>query len=141
MNKMFYSLEEFERGIDWNKLNYSTIHTGSKRKGRNNSTVICAFDTETTSVIDAEHKASYVYVWSFDVYSNGVHYTMLERDIKKFPKLLELIQYVVLKKSKQKNVSVLVGVHNLPYDFTFISSILSISNLFAKTKRQPLILI
>ena len=139
MNKVFHSLEEFERGIDWNRLNYSTIHTGSKRKGRNNSTVICAFDTETTSVIDAEHKASYVYVWSFDVYSNGVHYTMLERDIKKFPKLLELIQYVVLKKSKQKNVSVLVGVHNLPYDFTFISSIIPITNLFAKTKRQPLI--
>ena len=138
MNQVFYSIEEFERGMEWNRLNYSTIHTGSKRKGRNNSTVICAFDTETTSVIDAEHKASYVYVWSFDIYSSGVHYTMLERDIKKFPKLLELIQCVVLKKSKQKNVSVLVGVHNLPYDFTFISSILSITNLFAKSKRQPL---
>ena len=124
MNKVFYSLEEFERGMDWNKLNYSTIHTGSKRKGRNNSTVICAFDTETTSVIDAEHKASYVYVWSFDIYSNGAHYTLLEREIEKLPKLLELLQYVVLKKSKQKNVSVLVGVHNLPYDFTFISSII-----------------
>lgn len=140
MNRLFYSFEEFERGMDWNALNYSTIHTGSKCKGRNNSTVICAFDTETTSVIDSEHKASYVYVWSFDVYSNGVHYTMLERDIKKFPKLLELIQYVVLKKSKQKNVSVLVGVHNLPYDFTFISSLISISNLFAKSKRQPLMI-
>lgn len=138
MNKVFYSLEEFERGMDWNKLNYSTIHTGSKRKGRNNSTVICAFDTETTSVIDTEHKASYVYVWSFDIYSNGTHYTLLERKIYKLPKLLELLQYVVLKKSKQKNVSVLIGVHNLPYDFTFISSIIPITNLFAKTKRQPL---
>ena len=138
MNRVFYSLEEFERCMDWNALKYSTIHTGSKRKGRNNSTVICAFDTETTSVIEVEHKASYVYVWSFDIYSNGAHYTMLERDIKKFPKLLELIQYVVLKKSKQKNVSVLVGVHNLPYDFAFISKILPIKNLFAKSKRQPL---
>lgn len=138
MNKVFYSLEEFERGMYWNKLNYSTIHTGSKRKGRNNSAVICAFDTETTSVIESGHKASYVYAWSFDIYSNGTHYTLLERDIKKLSKLLELIQYVVLKKSKQKNVSVLVGVHNLPYDFTFISSIIPITNLFAKTKRQPL---
>lgn len=138
MNKVFYSIEEFERGMDWNALNYSTIHTGSKRKGRNNSTVICGFDTETTSVIDSKHKASYVYAWSFDIYSNGAHYTILERDIQKLPRLLELIQYVVLKKSKQKNVSVLVGVHNLPYDFTFISKILSITNLFAKSKRQPL---
>ena len=138
MNKVFHSIEEFERGMDWNHLNYSTIHTGSKRKGRNNSTVICAFDTETTSVIDVEHRASYVYAWSFDIYSNGVHHTLLERDIKKLPTLLELIQYVVLKKSKQKNVSVLVGVHNLPYDFTFISSIIPITNLFAKSKRQPL---
>ena len=89
MNKVFYSIEEVERGMDWNCLNYSTIHTGSKRKGRNNSTVICAFDTETTSVIDVEHKASYVYVWSFDIYSNGSHYTLLERDIKKLPKLLK----------------------------------------------------
>ena len=139
MNTVFYSLEDFERNMSWNDLNYSTIHTGSKRKGRNNSTVLCAFDTETTSVIDAEHKASYVYAWSFDIYSNGTHYTLLEREIYKLPKLLELLQYVVLKKSKQKNVSVLVGVHNLPYDFTFISSIIPITNLFAKTKRQPLI--
>lgn len=138
MNKVFYSIEEFERGMDWNSLNYSTIHTGSKRKGRNNSIVICAFDTETTSVIDSEHKASYVYAWSFDIYSNGVHYTLLERDIKKLPTLLELVQYVVLKKSKQKNVSILVGVHNLPYDFTFISKLLPITKLFAKSKRQPL---
>lgn len=138
MNKVFYSIEEFERGMDWNALNYSTIHTGSKRNGKNNSTVICAFDTETTSVIETEHKASYIYAWSFDIYSNGVHYTLLERDIKKLPKLLEVIQYVVLKKSKQKNVSVLVGIHNLPYDFTFISSIIPITSLFAKSKRQPL---
>ena len=138
MNRVFYSIEEFERGMDWNALNYSTIHTGSKRKGRNNSAVICAFDTETTSIIDDKHKASYVYARSFDVYSNGIHHTLLERDIQKLSTLLELIQYVVLKKSKQKNVSVLVGVHNLPYDFTFISKILEITNLFAKSKRQPL---
>lgn len=138
MNRVFYSLEDFERGMNWNNLNYSTVHTGSKRKGRNNSTVICAFDTETTSVIDVEHKASYVYAWSFDIYSNGAHHTLLERDIKNLPKLLELIQYVVLKKSKQKNVSVLVGAHNLPYDFTFISKLLPITTLFAKSKRQPL---
>lgn len=138
MNRVFYSLKDFERNMLWNVLNYSTIHTGSKRKGRNNSAVLCAFDTETTSVVDLKHKTSYVYAWSFDIYSNGTHYTLLERDIKKLPKLLELIQYVVLKKSKQKNVSVLVGVHNLPYDFTFISSLISITNLFAKSKRQPL---
>lgn len=138
MNRVFYSLEEFEQNMPWNELNYSTIHTGSKRRGRNNSLVICGFDTETTSVIDDQHKAAYVYEWSFDIYSNGVHYTLLERDIQNLPTLLELIQYVVLKKSKQKNVSVLVGVHNLPYDFTFISRLLSILTLFAKSKRQPL---
>lgn len=138
MNRVFYSLKEFERNMSWNELNYSTIHTGSKRRGRNNSLVICGFDTETTSVIDDQHKAAYVYEWSFDLYSNGTHYTLIERDIQNFPKLLELIQYVVLRKSKQKNVSVLVGVHNLPYDFTFISRLLSISTLFAKSKRQPL---
>lgn len=138
MNRVFYSLKEFERNMPWNGLNYSTIHTGSKRRGKNNSLVICGFDTETTSVIDDQHKAAYVYEWSFDLYSNGTHYTLIERDIQNFPKLLELIQYVVLRKSKQKNVSVLVGVHNLPYDFTFISSLLSISTLFAKSKRQPL---
>lgn len=138
MNRLFYSLEDFERGMDWTKLNYSTTHTGSKRKGRNNSAVICAFDTETTSVIDSEHKASYVYAWSFDIYSNGIHHTLLERDIQKLPRLLGLIHYVVLKKSINKNVSVLVGVHNLPYDFNFIASLIPISKLFAKSKRQPL---
>lgn len=138
MNKIYRSLEEFEKNMEWNNLNYSTIHTGSKRNGRNNSTVMCAFDTETTSVIGEQHKASYVYIWSFDVYSNGVHYTLIERDISKLPRLLNLLTYVVVKKSKQKNVSVLVGVHNLPYDFTFISKILPIDRLFAKSKRQPL---
>ena len=138
MNRIFYSLEEFVQKMEWNALNYSTIHTGSKRKGRNNSTVICAFDTETTSVIESEHKASYVYAWSFDIYSNGTHHTLLERDIEKLHALLDLIQYVVLKKSINKNVSVLVGVHNLPYDFTFISNLIPIKNLFAKSKRQPL---
>lgn len=138
MNRIYRSLEEFEKNMEWNNLNYSTIHTGSKRNGRNNSTAICAFDTETTSVIDEQHKASYVYIWSFDVYSNGVHYTLIERDINKLPKLLNLLSFVITKKSKQKNVSVLVGVHNLPYDFTFISKILLIDRLFAKSKRQPL---
>ena len=138
MNKIYRSLEEFEKSMEWNNLNYSTIHTGSKRNGRNYSTVMCAFDTETTSVIDDLHKASYVYIWSFDVYSNGVHYTLIERDISKLPKLLNLLSFVITKKSKQKNISVLVGVHNLPYDFTFISKILLIDRLFAKSKRQPL---
>lgn len=138
MNKIYRSLEEFEKNMEWNNLNYSTIHTGSKRNGRNNSTVMCAFDTETTSVIDGQHKASYVYIWSFDVYSNGVHYTLIERDISKLPRLLRLLTYVITKKSKLKNVSVLVGVHNLPYDFTFISKILPIDSIFAKSKRQPL---
>lgn len=138
MNKIYRSLEEFEKNMMWNDLNYSTVHTGSKRNGRNNSTVVCAFDTETTSVIDDEHKASYVYVWSFDVYSNGVHHTLIERDVNRLPKLLRLLDFVITKKSKQKNVSVLVGVHNLPYDFTFISKILPIDRLFAKSKRQPL---
>lgn len=138
MNRIYRSLEEFEKNMKWNDLNYSTIHTGSKRNGRNNSAVLCAFDTETTSVIDDQHKASYVYVWSFDVYSNGVHYTLIERDIAKLPELLRLLNFVIMKKSKQKNVTVLVGVHNLPYDFTFISKILPIDRLFAKSKRQPL---
>lgn len=138
MNKIYRSLEEFEKSMEWNNLNYSTIHTGSKRNGRNYSTVMCAFDTETTSVIDDLHKASYVYIWSFDVYSNGVHYTLIERDISKLPKLLNLLSFVITKKSKQKNISVLVGVHNLSYDFTFISKILLIDRLFAKSKRQPL---
>lgn len=138
MNKIYRSLEEFEKSMEWNNLNYSTIHTGSKRNGRNYSTVMCSFDTETTSVIDDLHKASYVYIWSFDVYSNGVHYTLIERDISKLPKLLNLLSFVIPKKSKQKNISVLVGVHNLPYDFTFISKILLIDRLFAKSKRQPL---
>lgn len=138
MNRIYRSLEEFEKNMLWNNLNYSTVHTGSKRNGRNNSTVLCAFDTETTSVIDEQHKASYVYIWSFDVYSNGVHYTLIERDISKLPRLLNLLTYVVVKKSKQKNVSILVGVHNLPYDFTFISKIIPIDRLFAKSKRQPL---
>lgn len=138
MNKIYRSLEEFEKSMEWNNLNYSTIHTGSKRNGRNYSTVMCSFDTETTSVIDDLHKASYVYIWSFDVYSNGVHYTLIERDISKLPKLLNLLSFVITKKSKQKNISVLVGVHNLPYDFTFISKILLIDRLFAKSKRQPL---
>lgn len=138
MNKVFYCLEDFERGMKWNELNYATIHTGSKRRGRNNSLVICAFDTETTSVIDSQHKAAYVYEWSFDIYSNGTHYTLLERDLCKLPKLLELISYVVVKKSMCRNVSVLIGVHNLPFDFTFTSSLMTINNLFAKSKRQPL---
>lgn len=138
MNKIYRSLEEFEKSMEWNSLNYSTIHTGSKRNGRNYSTLMCSFDTETTSVIDDPHKASYVYIWSFDVYSNGVHYTLIERDIIKLPKLLNLLSFVITKKSKQKNISVLVGVHNLQYDFTFISKILLIDRLFAKSKRQPL---
>lgn len=138
MNMIYKSLEEFEQNMMWNNLDYSTIHTGSKRNGRNNSAVICAFDTETTGVIDEQHKASYVYVWSFDVYSNGVHHTLIERDINKLPELLRLLEFVITKKSKRKNVSVLVGVHNLPYDFTFISKILLIDRLFAKSKRQPL---
>jgi len=138
MNMIYRSLKEFEQNMMWNNLNYSTIHTGSKRNGRNNSTVVCAFDTETTSVIDEQHKASYVYIWSFDVYSNGVHYTLIERDIGKLPRLLNILTFVIMKKTKQKNVSVLVGVHNLPYDFTFISKILQIDRLFAKSKRQPL---
>lgn len=92
--------------MEWNNLNYSTIHTGSKRNGRNNSTAICAFDTETTSVIDEQHKASYVYIWSFDVYSNGVHYTLIERDINKLPKLLNLLSFVITKSQSKKCISV-----------------------------------
>ena len=89
-----------------------------------------AFDTETTSFIDAQdgEESALVYVWMFGIGQTVVYGRYLD-DFHDM--IVTLNSYF----SKEK-VKLIVYVHNLKYDFQFIKKYFQWSKIFTKSNRD-----
>lgn len=95
---------------------------------------ICAsFDIETTTFYIDDTPYSTMYVWQF-----GINDTVIMgHTYEEFTALLTRIQSLIKPKQNQR---LLVAVHNLAYEFSYIRDHLNITESFLKEIRQPLTL-
>lgn len=103
-------------------------------KGRKRRTVykdlICAFDIETTRIVDIDH--SVMYVWQFAMMSDGKIYVCMGRTWAEY-------QALIAKLTRQVGVEkIVVWVHNLAYEFQFLSGIFDFSadDVFCLDRRK-----
>lgn len=99
-----------------------------------------AFDTETTSFYESyidekgkivKQKRACVYLWQFG-FLDTVYYG---RKIEDFPLFLQQIKENFKLNSKKK---IIIYVHNLSFDFQFISEFFSVTDIFARTEYKPI---
>lgn len=107
------------------------------RKGKRNKNVyniVTAFDIETTR--DEETEQSFMYVWQFDVYKDGVHYSCVGRYWQEWLSFLHTIENWL----PYDPAHFVIYDHNLSYEFQFVSGVYNFQpeDVFALDKRKVL---
>lgn len=93
--------------------------------------VACAFDIETTNITDCERPYSFMYHWQFCI----DHDVFFGRTWDQFITFIyELIDRLQLSEKKK----LVVGVHNLSFEFQFMRRFLSWTDVFLKGPRNVL---
>ena len=96
-------------------------HSKARRKKANDKTkyknLYCAFDIETSRLKDIQQ--SFMYVWQFAFGRNGKVHFIAGRTWSQFVELIEYINNIL-----GDDEAIMVYVHNLSYEFTFLSGIL-----------------
>ena len=91
----------------------------------------CAFDIETTSFIDAHNeKAATMYVWMLGL--NG--FCMMGRTWKEFISVINTISGLL---DLNENRRLVIGVHNLGYEFQYMRHYFEWLNVFSVDMRKP----
>lgn len=112
------------------------IQKRSTRKKRNEKDyrykdLICSFDIETTNLKTEEQ--SFMYIWQFCIYYHGIHRIIMGRTWKQF---LEMVDYIC--NALDENERIIVFVHNLDFEFTYLSGIyhFKADDVFCLDKRR-----
>ena len=135
---------------DWYKLlsGYGLVEeTKKKRKKEINRIVnaFCAFDIESSTVwLNPDRTLydvhSFMYVWQFQI----EEYTVKGRTWEEFFSFLDVLRSALeqMKKDNKlsKNPMLVVWVHNLAYEFSFLSGLYSFTNdeVFFRDMRKPI---
>lgn len=127
-----YTPDEIEKMIE---LSMNNVRKVTKRRHKKSSIHYydcpCAFDIETTSFIDANHeKASTMYVWMLGL--NGL--CMMGRTWEEFINVINTISGIL---ELDENNRIIVGVHNLGYEFQFIRHYFEWEKVFSVDIRKP----
>ena len=127
-----YTPDEIEKMIE---LSMNDVRKVTKRRHKKSSIHYydcpCAFDIETTSFIDANHeKASTMYVWMLGL--NGL--CMMGRTWEEFINVINTISGIL---ELDENNRIIIGVHNLGYEFQFIRHYFEWENVFSVDIRKP----
>lgn len=96
------------------------------------STMICSFDTETTSTLvgrkGQEEPFAFVYIWMM-AFGNTVFYG---RYLEQFFKLLQILS------ATNDKCTYVIWVHNLPYDWYFIKNYIEWEDCFFIRNKKPM---
>ena len=127
----YISVEDFDFKF-WKKFKPAQRPRGNQG-GKNKQRfidVICAFDIETTAL--PEIRQSVMYIWQFQI---SEELTVFGRTWDQFSEFL-----IQSKKYIRKNCRVLIFVHNLSYEFSFLKGIyrFGIDDVFAVRRRKVL---
>ena len=127
-----YTPDEIEEMIE---LSMSDVRKVTKRRHKKTSihyyNCPCAFDIETTSFIDSNNeKSATMYVWMLGI--NGL--CMIGRTWEEF---IDVINVIVEILQLDENNRVVIGIHNLGYEFQFIRHYFVWENVFSVDIRKP----
>lgn len=126
--------------ITWDKFDvgwYSLIPAQKRKKGNQSTSqkyyykdIITAFDIETTYIKEIDQSVMYIWQWQF-----GSDVTVIGRTWWQFKKFIR-----ALKEQMDKTEKLVVYVHNLSFEFQFLSGILEFDpeNVFAVDHRKVL---
>lgn len=110
-----------------NFLSYSILK--GKRNKPNVIDCVCAFDIETTALKDI--RESFMYIWQFSI--NG-EYCIIGRTWTEFINFLDMINATI----ENRKANLIVYIHNMDYEFSFLSGIIEISEPFFVAPHAPL---
>lgn len=99
---------------------------GSKSRYRYGD-IVCAFDIETTSVKSI--KQAVMYVWQFQL---GLEYTIIGRTWEEFRLFYDTVNDLL------DDMTLVVYVHNLSYEFQWLKSVLPVDTIMAMDLRKIL---
>ena len=127
-----YTPDEIEEMIE---LSMNDVRKVTKRRHKKTSihyyNCSCAFDIETTSFIDLNNeKSATMYVWMLGI--NGL--CMIGRTWEEF---IDVINAVVEILDLDENNRVVIGIHNLGYEFQFIRHYFEWEKVFSVDIRKP----
>ena len=127
-----YTPDKIEEMIE---LSMNDVRKVTKRRQKKSSIHYydcpCAFDIETTSFIDVNHeKASTMYVWMLGL--NGL--CMMGRTWEEFINVINTISGLL---ELDENNRIIIGVHNLGYEFQFIRHYCEWEKVFSVDIRKP----
>ena len=127
-----YTPDEIEEMIE---LSMNDVRKVTKRRHKKTSihyyNCSCAFDIETTSFIDSNNeKSATMYVWMLGI--NGL--CMIGRTWQEF---IDVINSVVEILDLDVNNRLVIGIHNLGYEFQFIRHYFEWENVFSVDIRKP----
>ncbi|MBO7731060.1 MAG: hypothetical protein J6S67_00855 [Methanobrevibacter sp.] len=119
-----------------------------KKKSQQKHEIInafCAFDIETSTIwLNDDHSLydvhSFMYVWQFQI----EEYTFKGRTWDEFFSMLKIIEQAIIKIREDQHLSVnpllIIWVHNLAYEFSFLSGFYPFRNdeCFFRDARKPI---
>ena len=110
--------------------NIKVLKNNKKRYSKKYLDIICAFDIEATNIDDIENAV--MYVWQFQV---GLDITGVGRTWDDYIAFLNR-----LKDHIPEDIYLVIYVHNLSYEFSFLKGIYEFKNeeVFATDKRKVL---
>lgn len=120
------TIDDFMEGLK--KASFETVYDGKKTYYN----VAAAFDIETTSFLsERSEKTAIMYAWTLAIGRQIV----MGRTWEQLLTLCERIRRVL---KLGKNRVLCIYVHNLPYEFGFISKLFEWDKVFAVDKRKPI---
>ena len=98
------------------------------RKGRRYLDIVTAFDIETSPIPGREEAGMYVWQWQF-----GLDYTVMGRTWEELRQLIDRLLKIL-----PEDLTLVVLVHNLSYEFQFLRTIYKFkaSEVFAVDRRR-----
>lgn len=127
---------------------FGLVEQKHKKRSQHKHEIIntfCAFDIETSTVwLNEDHSLydvhSFMYVWQFQI----EEYTFKGRTWDEYFSMLKLIEQAIIQIREEKHLSVnpflVIWVHNLAYEFTFLSGLYPFRNdeCFFRDVRKPI---
>lgn len=123
---MYYTINNFSYDL---LKDIKVLENNKKRFSKRYLDIICAFDIEATNIDDIENAV--MYIWQFQIDT----YTIIGRTWEEYIELLNRISKVI-----PDEVYLVIYVHNLSYEFSFLKGIYEFTNdeVFATDRRKVL---
>lgn len=121
---MVINVNDFDYNIEFLKLEKE------KNKYKNKpdyADIVCAFDIETTNIDDIQQ--SIMYIWQFQI---GLDITIIGRTWDEFKSFMNKLDDIL------DELTLVIYVHNLSFEWQWLKSILHIDKVFAMDDRKVL---